>query len=191
MKTTIATAIKPPAKAKPWTATTGNDRKIASTAPSAAPLETPRMSGETSGLRNRFWYTAPAAASAPPINTAAIARGMRISNMTASNVVGNWCVPPVSLAQSIAISSAGLIAKRPTDNATISSTISKASVMIVNIGALNFICGSAKPAGSRIPHHLAQSMNIVTRQRLRITLERRFGGERHQYLPWRIEKACS
>ena len=33
-------------------ATTGSDKKIPTTAPNAAPAETPRMSGETSGLRN-------------------------------------------------------------------------------------------------------------------------------------------
>ena len=37
-----------------------------STAPKAAPADTPRMSGETSGLRNRPWYAAPDAASAAP-----------------------------------------------------------------------------------------------------------------------------
>ena len=36
------------------------------TAPSAAPDEAPRMSGETSGLRNRPWKAVPATASAAP-----------------------------------------------------------------------------------------------------------------------------
>ena len=36
-------------------AETGRERKMPSTAPRPAPADTPRMSGETSGLRNRFW----------------------------------------------------------------------------------------------------------------------------------------
>jgi len=48
----MITAINPPAKDAASIARTGNDRKIPTTAPKAAPAETPRMSGETSGLRN-------------------------------------------------------------------------------------------------------------------------------------------
>src|SRR5262245_29218699 len=36
-----------------------SDRKMPSTAPTAAPADTPRISGDTSGLRNMFWYAAP------------------------------------------------------------------------------------------------------------------------------------
>ena len=52
---TSVTATIPPAKASPWIANTGSESRIAPTAPSAHPADTPRMSGETSGLRNRFW----------------------------------------------------------------------------------------------------------------------------------------
>ena len=36
------------------------ERKMPSTAPSPAPAATPRMSGDTNGLRNKPWYVAPA-----------------------------------------------------------------------------------------------------------------------------------
>ncbi len=49
---TNATAPSPPAKAAAWILTTGHDRKMPTTVPKPAPAETPRMSGETSGLRN-------------------------------------------------------------------------------------------------------------------------------------------
>ncbi len=45
------------------------------TAPSAAPEEAPRISGETSGLRNRPWKAQPAMASADPHRIAATMRG--------------------------------------------------------------------------------------------------------------------
>src|SRR5215472_10826879 len=57
-----------------------------STAPSAAPDEAPRMSGETSGLRNRPWNAVPATASAPPTSTAATTRGPRTSSTTCPTV---------------------------------------------------------------------------------------------------------
>ncbi|MNC86955.1 hypothetical protein D3C83_26450 [compost metagenome] len=51
---TNPTATRPKANAKPWIAITFNERKMPSTAPTAAPADTPRMSGETRGLRNMF-----------------------------------------------------------------------------------------------------------------------------------------
>ena len=45
---------------------TPSEKKMPSTAPSAAPDEAPRMSGDTSGLRNRPWNAVPATASAAP-----------------------------------------------------------------------------------------------------------------------------
>ena len=65
---------------------------MASTAPSAAPVETPRMSGDTSGLRNMPWYAVPAAASAAPTISAASTRGPRTWSTTVSTV-GLACWP--------------------------------------------------------------------------------------------------
>ena len=55
MATTTATAASPPPKARACTAAMVQPRKMPSTAPRPAPAETPRMSGETSGLRNMPW----------------------------------------------------------------------------------------------------------------------------------------
>jgi hypothetical protein len=44
---TSATASRPPANAAIWMPNTPNEKKMPSTAPSAAPAEAPRMSGET------------------------------------------------------------------------------------------------------------------------------------------------
>ena len=59
------------------------------TAPSAAPEDAPRMSGETSGLRNRPWKAVPATASAAPTSTAAITRGPRMYRITFSTAGGS------------------------------------------------------------------------------------------------------
>src|SRR5262249_45244658 len=63
---------------------TPSEKKMPSTAPSAAPDEAPRISGDTSGLRNRPWKAVPATASAAPTNTAASTRGPRTSSTTFS-----------------------------------------------------------------------------------------------------------
>ncbi len=52
---TSTTAPSPPAKANNWMKATGSERKMPITAPRPAPADTPRMSGETSGLRNSAW----------------------------------------------------------------------------------------------------------------------------------------
>ena len=75
-----------------------SERKIASTAPSAAPVDTPRMSGDTSGLRNIPWYAVPAAASAAPTSSAASTRGPRTCSTTVSTLAGSALGPPVSFA---------------------------------------------------------------------------------------------
>ena len=49
---TAPTADRPPTKAKPCTAPSGSPNQMARTAPRPAPAETPRMSGDTNGLRN-------------------------------------------------------------------------------------------------------------------------------------------
>ncbi len=46
---------KAAANASAWMPTMPHDMKMATAAPSAAPDDTPRMSGETSGLRNMPW----------------------------------------------------------------------------------------------------------------------------------------
>ena len=84
MQYTRPTAARPPAKANSWMKSTFSDRKIPSTAPSAAPVDTPRMSGDTSGLRNMPWYAVPAAASAAPTISAASTRGPRTCSTTVS-----------------------------------------------------------------------------------------------------------
>ncbi len=76
-------------------------------APSAAPEDTPRMSGETSGLRKRPWYAEPAAASVAPMATAASTRGPRTRKTTVSIAAGSAVGAPVSLAQSRVKSSVG------------------------------------------------------------------------------------
>lgn len=55
MPYTNPTVVRPIKKAVSWMPATGSDRKMPNTAPRPAPVETPRMSGETSGLRNRVW----------------------------------------------------------------------------------------------------------------------------------------
>ena len=67
---------------------TFKERKIASTAPSAAPVETPRMSGDTRGFLNIPWYAVPAAASAAPTSSAASTRGPRTCMTTVSTLAG-------------------------------------------------------------------------------------------------------
>ena len=63
---------------------------IASIAPSAAPLETPSVSGVASGLRSSAWKTTPAAASAPPTSAAASTRGSRaMKKICASTLSAN------------------------------------------------------------------------------------------------------
>ena len=57
------------------------------------------MSGETSGLRNRPWYAAPAAARAAPTRMAAAMRGPRTLKTTVSIDAGSPWVP-VSFAHS-------------------------------------------------------------------------------------------
>ena len=66
------------------------------TAPSAAPDDAPRISGDTSGLRNRPWNAAPATASAAPTSTAAITRGPRTSRITFSVASGALGGRPVA-----------------------------------------------------------------------------------------------
>ena len=56
--------------------------------PSAAPDEAPRISGDTSGLRNSPWNAVPATASAAPTSTAATTRGPRTSSTTFSTAGG-------------------------------------------------------------------------------------------------------
>ena len=60
-----------------WMPKTPSEKKMPSTAPSAAPEDAPRISGDTSGLRNRPWNAVPATASAAPTSTAASTRGPR------------------------------------------------------------------------------------------------------------------
>ena len=69
-----------------------------STAPSAAPDDAPRISGETSGLRNRPWNAVPATASAAPTSTAASTRGPRTCQITFSTAGGTSARWPVSFA---------------------------------------------------------------------------------------------
>ena len=54
-------------------------KAITATAPNAAAAEAPNRSGAASGLRNRPCIAAPAKPSEPPMRTARIARGSRIS----------------------------------------------------------------------------------------------------------------
>jgi hypothetical protein len=67
---------------------TPSEKKMPITAPSAAPDDAPRMSGETSGLRNNPWNAVPATASAEPTSSAAITRGPRTSSTTFSTAAG-------------------------------------------------------------------------------------------------------
>ena len=69
-----------------------------STAPSAAPDEAPRISGDTSGLRNSPWNAVPATASAAPTSAAASTRGPRTCQITFSTAAGTSGARPVSLA---------------------------------------------------------------------------------------------
>ena len=48
----IATAHSPPRNVIVWMKTAGAPHRIATAAPSAAPADTPRIDGETIGLRN-------------------------------------------------------------------------------------------------------------------------------------------
>lgn len=100
-------------------------------APSAAPDETPRRSGETGGLRNMYWYVAPAADSAPPTSTAATALGRRISRSTVSAVGeiprGSTAACPPSWLTKKAATSRGLMGKCPTDRAASASAPSAAA----------------------------------------------------------------
>ena len=52
---TSATAVSPPVKAAAWMPVLPRFSITPSEAPKPAPAETPRMSGDTIGLRNRFW----------------------------------------------------------------------------------------------------------------------------------------
>ena len=60
-----------------------------STAPSAAPDDAPRISGDTSGLRNSPWNAVPATASAAPTSAAASTRGPRTCQITFSTAAGD------------------------------------------------------------------------------------------------------
>src|SRR6516162_9873222 len=100
-----------------------------STAPSAAPDEAPRMSGETSGLRNRPWNAVPATASAPPTSTAATTRGPRTSSTTFSTAGGTAVVRPMSRETRTSVSSASVTGYRPTVNATRRPSTSTPSAM--------------------------------------------------------------
>ena len=71
-----------------------------STAPSAAPDEAPRISGDTSGLRNKPWNAVPATASAAPTMQAASTRGPRTCRMTLCTAAGTCGACPVSFAVS-------------------------------------------------------------------------------------------
>ncbi len=73
---------------------TPSEKKMPITAPSAAPDEAPRMSGDTSGLRNSPWNAVPATASAEPTSSAAITRGPRTSSTTFSTAAGTLGVRP-------------------------------------------------------------------------------------------------
>ena len=69
-----------------------------STAPSEAPDDAPRMSGETRGLRNRPWKAVPATASAAPTRPAASTRGPRTCQITVSTAGATFDGWPVSFA---------------------------------------------------------------------------------------------
>ncbi len=85
--------------------TTPSEKKMPSTAPSAAPEEAPRISGDTSGLRNRPWNAVPATASAAPTMTAASTRGPRTSRTTFSTAGATDDGRPVKCAASTSIKS--------------------------------------------------------------------------------------
>ncbi len=82
----MRTAARPKTKEKAWMARMLLKKRIASAAPRPAPADTPRMWGETSGLRNRPWNAAPEMDSPAPTNTPASSRGRRTSNRTDSRV---------------------------------------------------------------------------------------------------------
>ena len=79
---TVAPAKAPAGSAH--TARAASPLWIARTAPSDAPVDTPRMPGSASGLRKRPWSAAPATASPPPTTNPSSARGKRTLQITVS-----------------------------------------------------------------------------------------------------------
>src|SRR5258708_5327678 len=82
----MATAMSEPAKAATGTAEiprNASDRLkvIARTAPSAAPVETPRVNGVASGFRRRPWKTTPAEPKSAPTQAPASVRGSRAAEV--------------------------------------------------------------------------------------------------------------
>ena len=73
----ISTAAMPKTKASPCVAAAPRPSRMERAAPIQAPLDTPSMSEETSGLRNTPWKVVPARARAPPTSMAPVTRGRR------------------------------------------------------------------------------------------------------------------
>src|SRR5579862_4046665 len=121
--TTSPTAISPPTNANAWIAPIGSDASTAIPAPRA---DTPRMSGDTRGLRKRFWYAAPAAARAAPTASAATTRGARTWSTIASTLRASPLSSPKSEAHSTRTTSPAATAKRPTVKLQATSNTSSA-----------------------------------------------------------------
>lgn len=97
MRIVTATAAIPPANAVIWIMTEDTDRSIAIAAPTQAPPDTPRKSGETSGFLKIPWYTAPDKANAAPTMTAAITRGSLTPISMFSSIPSHDGSEPVNL----------------------------------------------------------------------------------------------
>src|SRR5215470_4252191 len=106
--------------------TTPSEKKIPSTAPSAAPEDAPRMSGDTNGFRNNPWNAVPATARAAPTRRAATTRGPRTRSITFSAAGDADDARPTARDQSTSKNSTTVIGKRPTVNATTSPSASAA-----------------------------------------------------------------
>src|SRR5262245_37470158 len=74
---------------------------VATIAPTAAPVETPRMYGSASGFFSSPWYAAPATESAAPTTIPFKTRGMRTSAMMDTSSGGAVGVAQVISAQQI------------------------------------------------------------------------------------------
>ena len=70
--------------------------RVARIEPTAAPLETPRMNGSASGLRNIAWKLAPDTDRAAPTRMPSRMRGRRRSKTMRRYSVGSWSLCPMA-----------------------------------------------------------------------------------------------